>query len=130
MTNCIIANNFASEYGGAFYNYLSSPILINCTLSGNANSYDEGGGMYNEYKSSPVITNSILWENSSLPIVNDSSTSNPVITYTDIQYGYAGTGNIDADPLFIRLPYVGVDGDWERPTTTMATSASKSPPPA
>ncbi len=49
-----------------------------------------------------VASNVILWGNSAPngpEIYNDSST--PVVTYSDIQGGYAGTGNINADPLFV-----------------------------
>ena len=53
-----------------------------------------GGGIYC-YPSS-TITNCILWGDSANEIHGD-----PVITYSDIQGGYSGEGNIDSDPLFI-----------------------------
>jgi len=49
------------------------------------------------------VTNCILWGNSAATagdeFYNDGST--PIVTYSDVQGGYSGTGNIDADPLFI-----------------------------
>ena len=54
--------------------------------------------MYNESSSSPTVTNNILWGDSPSEIYNVSSSS-PSVAYSDIQGGYTGTGNINADPL-------------------------------
>jgi len=45
------------------------------------------------------VTNCIFWGNSPWQIYNveDSTAS---VTYSDVQGGYSGTGNIDADPIF------------------------------
>ncbi|MHC4619504.1 MAG: choice-of-anchor Q domain-containing protein, partial [Planctomycetota bacterium] len=45
------------------------------------------------------VNDSIIWDNMPPQIV-DSSPSAAVI-YSDVQGGYAGEGNIDADPLFV-----------------------------
>jgi hypothetical protein len=45
------------------------------------------------------MTNSILWGDSPGEIHNVSAT--PAVTYSDIQGGYMGTGNINADPMFV-----------------------------
>ncbi|MBX2930396.1 MAG: T9SS type A sorting domain-containing protein [Chitinophagaceae bacterium] len=47
--------------------------------------------------SSPNITNSIIYGNNN-SISNDGGT--PFVTYSLVQGGYAGTGNINANPLF------------------------------
>ena len=78
----------------------SSPTLTNVTFSGNsATSY--GGGIYNS-SGSPSLANSILWGNSAgsdgAQIYRRSAAS---ATYSDIQGGWSGTGNLDADPLFV-----------------------------
>ncbi len=49
------------------------------------------------YYSSPTLTNAILWGNTPDQIAGDPAT----VTYSDIQGGYAGTGNINADPKFV-----------------------------
>jgi parallel beta-helix repeat protein/predicted outer membrane repeat protein len=100
VTNCTFSGNSA-VHGGGMYNYsfdpTSSPTVTNCTFSGNsATSY--GGGMYNSY-SSPTVTNCILWGDTPQEIENDHSS--PVVAYSDIQGGYLGTGNINADPRFL-----------------------------
>jgi hypothetical protein len=61
-----------------------------------------GGGICSIARS-PTVVNSILWGDtvggSPSEIYLEGSTIN--ITYSDIQGGWAGTGNIDADPLFV-----------------------------
>jgi hypothetical protein len=97
VTNCTFSRNNAF-YGGGMYNYNHSwPAVTNCTFSGN--SAVLGGGMYNESSSSPTVTNNILWEDSPDEIYNLGSS--PIVTYSDIQGGFTGTGNIDADPKFV-----------------------------
>jgi hypothetical protein len=46
------------------------------------------------------VSNCILWDNGYLEIYNEYY-STPVVTYCDIQGGYPGVGNIDADPMFV-----------------------------
>jgi hypothetical protein len=97
VTNCTFSAN-STTWGGGMWNNSSSPTVTNCTFSGNSATGD-GGGMYNYSGSSPTVTNCILWGDTGGEIYNDSST--PVVTYCDVQGGYSGAGNIDADPLFV-----------------------------
>ena len=94
VTNCVFFGNSAGD-GGAIANGESSPTFINCTFSGN--SANQGGGIMN-YTSYPVVTNCILWGNGG-EIFDFNST--PVVTYSIVQDGYLGAGNLDADPLFV-----------------------------
>ncbi len=109
LVNCSFFNNSA-ESGGGMCNISSSPTLVNCSFSGNS-AGRKGGAMFNGYSVylwisspfSPTITNCIFWGNAA-PANSEiyNSTENvPTITYSDIQGGYPGEGNIDADPLFI-----------------------------
>jgi hypothetical protein len=98
VTNCTLSGN-TSYYGGGMYNdYQSHPAVTNCTFGGNSAVYN-GGGMYNDWNSDPTVTNCILWANTGGAIYNNSST--PVVTYSDVEGGYPGEGNINADPLFV-----------------------------
>jgi predicted outer membrane repeat protein len=82
--------------GGGIQNVDSSPILINCTFTGNSAAVF-GGGIYCA-GGSPALTNCILWGD--IPEEISILSGTPVITYSDIQGGFTGEGNIDTDPLF------------------------------
>jgi predicted outer membrane repeat protein len=98
LTNCTFTGNSAT-YGGGMDNYSnSSPTLTNCTFS--RNSASSGGGIYSESDSPPTLTNCILWANDPEDLASGDQASTPVVTYSDIEGGYEGAGNIDADPLF------------------------------
>jgi hypothetical protein len=103
VANSVFAGNSADR-GGGMFNYSESPLLAwhpeltNCTFSGN--SADFGGGMFNLY-SEPTVTNGILWGDSGGEIYNVAQTV-PVVSYSDIQGGYAGGSNIiDVEPAFV-----------------------------
>ncbi len=97
LSNVTFSSNSASWYGGGMYNEdNSSPSLSNVTFSSNSADYD-GGGMYNR-SSSPTVTNTILWSNSPDQIFNYYD-SYLTVTYSDIQGGWTGTGNINKNPL-------------------------------
>ena len=119
----VITNStFIGNYWNGIMNYGSSPILTNCTFSGNSAVWS-GAGIYN-YKSQPTLTNCILWGDSN-EIWNDEN-STMTITYSDIEGGWPGEGNINVDPCFIQLYYsedpcntpyypwddVWIDGDY------------------
>jgi predicted outer membrane repeat protein len=100
LTNVTFSHNQAAEYikthGGGMYNSSGSPTLTNVTFSGNS-ATGHGGGIYNGENAKPTLTNAILWGNTPDQIYNDDST--PVVTYSDVQGGYPGNGNIYVDPL-------------------------------
>jgi parallel beta-helix repeat protein len=95
LINVTITGNEAT-YGGGIYNDTASSTLINVTMAGNEATY--GGGIYNEYSNS-TITNSIFWDNVGNNNVDIDSSS--FITYSNIEGGHEGEGNIDSDPMFV-----------------------------
>jgi parallel beta-helix repeat protein len=106
LTNCKIGGNAANDCGGGIHCELdSNPSLTNCTVVGNT--AESGGGVACSQYSSPTLTNCILWADMPREIYVDSSS--PVVTYCNVQSGWMGIGNIDADPLF--CDPVGPDGD-------------------
>ena len=138
MNSCTFSNNSA-ENGGGIYNHLNNPTVINCMFTGN--SADWGGGIYcwfdsnvklinctfvansaangnaiacdsyqQKYPSNFQITNCILWNGDDGILNNDTSTVS--IMYSDIQDGWPGEGNINADPCFVNPGYWDVNGVW------------------
>ena len=104
LTNCVLSGNSTTglgSTGGAIYNWTSSPTLINCSIGGNT-AYD-ASVLYNQANSFPVLRNCVVWGNAqgqSGPITNLSG-STTTITYSDMQGGAAGAGNIQIDPQFL-----------------------------
>lgn len=102
ITNCSFSKN-AAEMGGGMMNDIASPTIRNCTFYGNSASYYNGGGIYN-LTNGTVIVNSIFWGNKKgfASISKSSIEGDPAnITYSNIEGGYTGIGNINQDPLFV-----------------------------
>lgn len=95
LTNITFHENSATDFGGALFNSSNMLSLVNTTINGNMAA--QGGGIYNEYVNNHSITNSILFGNAGGEIYNYSGT--PIVTYSIVQGGYPGTGNLDANPL-------------------------------
>ncbi len=99
VTNCNFSKNYVVYTGGGMSNEKNSnSIVTNCTFSDNTSGKSVAGGMHNE-ASNPTVTNCILWGDTPDEIV-DTQFAAPIVTYSDVQGGYEGTGNIDADPMF------------------------------
>ncbi len=126
LVDVVFSRNEASDSGGAMFNVSqSSPTLTNVTFSGNSaplggairnhwicvpklvnvtfqgNVATNGGAIYNSYRSVPVLANAILWGNTPNEIGNEDDSCAATVTYSDVQGGWPGTGNIDTDPLFV-----------------------------
>ncbi|MGD2094120.1 MAG: C10 family peptidase [Phycisphaerales bacterium] len=98
LENCIFSGNEAEYGGGVFCDSNSTSVLTNCSIVDNQVT-SSGGGFYNSDDSSTTLTNCIVWNNALEQIVNDAG-GNAVVTYSNVQGGWSGQGNIDNDPLF------------------------------
>ena len=106
LINCFISGNRAVMKGGGIHNNgrkggISSPIITNCTISGNnANgmSSNASGGTSN-----PSLTNCIIYGNGNRQIYNQNGAT-PTYNYCNVAGGVGGTGNINSDPLFVDEP--------------------------
>ncbi|HVP12004.1 MAG TPA: right-handed parallel beta-helix repeat-containing protein [Phycisphaerae bacterium] len=115
LTNCLICGNAATGVGGGVSCESDSlPTLTNCTVAGNM--ADAGGGLACSEYANPSLTNCILWGDTPQEVYLDSSTL--TMTYCDVQGGWSGVGNINADPLFAdpdgldNDPSTGQDNDY------------------
>ncbi|MBN2529906.1 MAG: right-handed parallel beta-helix repeat-containing protein [Deltaproteobacteria bacterium] len=106
VTNCIFTGNSAYSGGGIANRFSSSPRITNCTVI--KNTANSGGGIFNESASSPTVSNCILWGNTATEEGNeifnfesDTEPSTPIVSFSAIQGGYSGDGNIDMDPRVV-----------------------------
>ena len=106
IKNSLIANNNSQSPGHGLTEYTGGIVAINSiinidgsTFYGNSSGHGYGtvgpGALFLDTVSTGIITNSIFWENGIYPIIGSSS-----ISFSDIEGGWDGQGNINLDPLF------------------------------
>ncbi len=92
VSNCIIAANSGSGlemfmFAAGRKVLINSPTIVNCTIADNSKiGISEG---------KPTALNSIIYGNG-VQITGSSA----VVKYSNVQGGFSGEGNIDADPFF------------------------------
>ena len=134
VTNSRFSGNSAGLHGGGILVWLDGTVTVtNCTFSRNVCDVVGGGMKLDGGGSTSTVTNCVFWENQD---DLDGSTGGPftdesaqihvggsnflAVTYTDIQQLVEGgsydsgtnVANIDADPLFVRMPSPGPDEMW------------------
>jgi predicted outer membrane repeat protein len=152
IANCIILHNVADEAGGAIYFDVTKLKISSCTFFGNAAQVGSGlaclaplrGG---SVPPSATVTNTVLWDDGDE--IGIAEHVQMYVEYSNIQGGWPGEGNIDADPLFAkpgrwdpngtadeREDDLWVDGDyhlrsqagrWDRATETWVIDGVTSP---
>lgn len=109
LINCTFTGNSSGQYGGGIWFVETSLILTNCTFV--ANSALGGNALAcSRYPSNVQITNCILW-NGGDEVWNDAG-STITMTYSDVQDGWPGEGNINVDPCFVDNGYWDAGGVW------------------
>lgn len=100
IVNNVIYNNSALRGGGISYYDQSSASVINNTIVDNSASENNSGGIGCYDGSIGTVLNTILWGNT--PGQLDSEAGSMLsVTFSAVQDGYDGQGNIPFDPLFI-----------------------------
>ncbi|MBP7050471.1 MAG: right-handed parallel beta-helix repeat-containing protein [Phycisphaerae bacterium] len=109
MTHCLFAGNYASNTGGALWGSLADFTVRGCTFAGNT------GGTLTWWASTQIVCrvtmeNCIVWDGEdSITASFPPTRGGPrdvmagvelTITHSDVQGGWTGDGNIDADPCF------------------------------
>jgi hypothetical protein len=97
IKNCLIYENVA-DAGGGIYAENCTVNVENSTIVDNIATV--GGGIRGRSGSIINVTNSILWNNDPEEITLTENSS-IAVTYSAIEGGWAGVGNIDDDPLFV-----------------------------
>jgi hypothetical protein len=94
VRNNVIYGNSAGQFGGGIAAIDSASLFIkNNTIASNS-ATSGGDGIYCDSTSAAAVANCILWG-------NGDDLAGCSATYSDIEDGDAGTGNISMDPLFI-----------------------------
>ena len=122
VTNCIFTANGAAGQGGGISNVWSDLVATHCTFSGNTAEISAGAIMSMGVGSTTTVTNCILWSDVGGEL--DTGFATLLVTYSDIQGGWDGEGNIDADPLF-----TGAAGDFHLAPGSPCIDAGTNDPP-
>jgi len=117
IRNCIIKNNSGVQWGAGIdvRGSIAQPVIVNSIFEDNNSSH--AGSAVSVYQTSATFTNCTFISNISfLSVVatptttsftncifwnNDPGTISGNVTYSDVEGGYTGTGNIDIDPEFV-----------------------------
>ena len=89
----IVAN--AAPSGAGIRNNDESPTIVNSTIADNI-----GSGISSRKGSAPVLVNTVVWGNTGGSFSGQTAHLTTA-TYSVIEGGYPGTGNLNVDPLFV-----------------------------
>jgi len=121
LANCTFSGNDASRYGGGMYSDdASGSTLRNCTFASNSASKGNAVACDSDeqlWPSNLAVTNCIFWDGRGGVWNNDNS--EVTISYSDVQGGWQGQGNIDIDPLFVDAP----NGDYHLQAYSLCINA-------
>ena len=115
ISNSVFSGNVTGVRGGGIHlDYGHYTSFVNCTIVGNTTGTEGGGGIFNYSGTAITVKNTIIASNIGYaPLGIASNASALTATYSNIQGGYAGTGNINVDPAFDKsVDPDGVDNIW------------------
>ncbi|MHC4628696.1 MAG: right-handed parallel beta-helix repeat-containing protein [Planctomycetota bacterium] len=107
ISNCVVADNAAHGISGGV------PTITNCTIAAN--------GAFGISSNAPTVVSTIVYYNHADAGLAQIDSASAIVSYSDVQGGWPGEGNIDADPLFVWLghwsgavggPEDSSDGFW------------------
>jgi len=92
LTNCLFSGNEANGTNAKGGGFRGGGTLTNCTFAGNVASL--GGGAF--LSTGSTVTNCIAFANDAPQLAGE-----PAVTYSCVEGGFAGAGNIGTDPRFM-----------------------------
>lgn len=109
-------NKTTAGNGGGIFESSSRLSLVNVTLSGNSALAGAGGAIRFGAGAGGTIVNSIVYNDlaaTESEISRADTAASLAVTFTDVQGGFAGTGNVNVDPQFVGAadPTNGGGGD-------------------
>lgn len=100
VDHCVFAHNHSYDDAGALLLYYNSGVVvINCSFV--ANTSVGYGPAVRCYGGHHTLRNCIFWSNAGLGGQVYVTNGTMTIEHSDVQGGYSGVGNINADPLFV-----------------------------
>ncbi len=107
--NCLISDNVGDDEPIECYD--SAPVFSNCTIVNNHAQRPSRAAILS-WNSTMIFHNSIVWGNTpgQIDVIGFGT---PLVRYSDVEGGWAGPGNIDADPRFFTwtdVPYLLLPG--------------------
>ncbi|MFH1716159.1 MAG: right-handed parallel beta-helix repeat-containing protein [Planctomycetota bacterium] len=98
-----IANSAVESFGGGMsVRFSGVSTMTNCTFAANSSQLG-GAALHADSAGTLDVASCILW-NGGGEIASDDA-SLVMVAFSDVQGGFAGTGNIDADPCFAQPGY-------------------------
>ena len=111
VDHSIFEGNQATFKGGAIFitgSATNEVAIVNSIFLGNSAEFSCGAILQNENASAAKLTifNSIVWKNEAPKYAQMLLLDSASVSFSDIQGGYPGTGNMNKDPRFVR------EGGW------------------
>ena len=102
ITNCYVVGNY--ESGGLAFDSQAEVTIGNCTIYGNTGEpyyYPQPAGVSVGWRCEASVKNTVIWANYPMQVYVEEPVQGAgvSVTYCDVQGGYEGTGNINADPM-------------------------------
>ena len=101
FVNCLFNGNKITTGSGTLRLINSTAKITNCSLVGNKKAAGNDGSAIYATSGNPEIHNCIAWGNEGQSGIGNPIVTPGPVTYSVVQGGFIGTGNINADPLFI-----------------------------
>ena len=128
IVNTLIANNYVIgddvRCGGIFIEGKGKPQIKNSTIVNNS-----PGGLFVASEDGIEVVNTILWGDDSYEILNYGVGTS--VSFCDVQGGFSGVGNIDADPSFfspsagVGAQYDGISANWTLRSSSPCINAGR-----